>query len=420
MIASRKEYDAIVIGGGPAGATTASVLGQYGRHVLVLEKDSFPRYHVGESLLPYCYFPLERIGALDKIKQHGFTQKYSVQFVSPRGKQSQPFYFFEHFDHEAAQTWQVWRDQFDNLLLDHAQESGAEVLQETAAQELIEENDAVAGVAAKTKEGQPFEARAPITIDASGRNAFSIGRHGWRKMDPELNKMAVWTYYKGAKRDTGYDEGATTVAFIPEKGWFWYIPLPGDTVSVGVVAERSYLLRHGRDPETIFNGEIHSNQWIADHLSTGTPIGKYWATGEYSYRSEFCARDGLVLTGDAFAFLDPVFSSGVFLALKGGELAAESAECALRTGDTSAEHFTAYGETLCEMIEAMRKLVYAFYDVDFTFRQVLEDEPGLKGDLTDILIGNLKKDFNPLFEAVGNYAKLPEPLAHGRPVVPAA
>lgn len=410
-------YDAIVVGGGPAGATAASVLARHGRSVVVLEKDKFPRYHIGESLLPFCYFPLERIGALDKVKNHGFTKKYSVQFVNPEGKQSQPFYFFNHMQHEAAQTWQVWRDEFDLLLLDHAREQGAAVFEETAAKALIEENGVVRGVVAEGRDGERFELRAPITIDASGRGTFAQGRQQWRKMDAFLNKMAVWTYYKGAMRDEGYAEGATTVAFVPEKGWFWYIPLPGDTVSVGIVAERSYLLRHGREPETIFNAEIQSNTWIEEHLAAGTQTGPFYATGEYSYRSEFCARDGLVLAGDAFAFLDPVFSSGVFLALRSGEMAAQTAEQALREGDVSALRFKEYGETVCEMIEAMRKLVYAFYDVNFSFRQVIDANPRFQGDITNLLIGNLGQDFSELFDEVMKHAQVPEALPHGRPMI---
>ena len=411
---TEQRYDAIIIGGGPAGSTAAAVLGEYGHRVLVLEKEKFPRYHIGESLMPYCYFPLERIGMVDKIRDSHFPNKYSVQFVGASGKVSTPFYFFQHWDHPAAKTWQVIRSEFDEMLLNNAREKGAEVWEETRARELIKEGEKVVGVRAESKEQGMVEFYAPITIDASGRDALSVARNKWRVRDPYLNKIAIWTYYKGAMRDPGLDEAATTVAYIPEKGWFWYIPLPDDIVSVGLVAEADYLYSESRDPEAIFAREIEKNAWIKKHLEQGTRSAEFWQTGEYSYRSQYCAAEGLILTGDAFAFLDPVFSSGVFLALKSGELAGDAVHQALVNSDFTAEQFQPYGETLCDGIEAMRKLIYAFYDHNFSFKEVIMKYPHLRPDLTECLIGNLNRDFAPLFEGVADFAKLPAPLPHGR------
>jgi flavin-dependent dehydrogenase len=407
-------YDVIVIGGGPAGSTAATVLAQKGRRVVLLEKEKFPRYHIGESLLPYGYFTLERIGVLERMKASHFTKKYSVQFVSSSGRASVPFYFTQQLQHEAAMTWQVPRGEFDQLLLDNAREKGAEVIEEVTARELIQPDGVVTGARAVTKDGEALEFHAPMTIDATGRDAFSVTRNGWKVRDPYLNKIAVWTYYRGAVRDPGIDEGATTVAYVPEKGWFWYIPLPDDIVSVGVVAEKDYLYQDTRDPADIFHREVKKNAWLEQHLAAGQQFGPYRVTGEYSYRSRYCAADGLVLAGDAFAFLDPVFSSGVFLALRSGELAADAVDAALTAGDVSAARFSAYGAKVCEGIEAMRKLVYAFYDHTFSFRAFLSEFPQLKGDITDCLIGNLFRDFQPLFDAVAKFAKVPEPLAHGK------
>jgi len=412
-----KDFDVIIIGGGPAGSTAAAVLAEKGRRTLVLEREKFPRYHIGESLIPYTYFPLERIGMVEKLKASHFPKKYSVQFVGESGKVSAPFYFFEHFDHEASQSWQVLRSEFDQMLLDNAREKGAEVREETAVREVMEHQGAAVGVRAVSKDGSASDFYAPLTVDASGRDAFSMTRNRWKVRDPVLNKISVWTYYKGALRDPGLDEGATTVAYIPEKGWFWYIPLPEDTVSVGVVAEHEYLYRESREPAEIFQREVKNNRWIEQHLAAGRQTGPYYVTGEYSYRSRHCAADGLLLTGDAFAFLDPVFSSGVFLALRGGEMAAEAANAALSAGDVSAARFASYGEQLCAGIEAMRKLVYAFYDETFSFREFLMAHPELRPDLTDCLIGHLFRDFQPLFDAVARFAKVPEPLPHGRPLV---
>jgi flavin-dependent dehydrogenase len=410
-------YDAIVIGGGPAGSTAAAVLAEKGRRVLVLEREKFPRYHVGESLMPYCYFPLERLGVLDQLKASSYPRKMSVQFVGRSGRISQPFYFFQHFDHEASTTWQVVRSEFDHMLLNNARGRGAEVIEEANVKQTIEEDGYVRGVRAAMANGETKEFRAPVTVDASGRDAMTLTRKRWKERDAKLNKIAIWTYYRGALRDPGLDEGATTVAYIPEKGWFWYIPLPDNMVSVGVVAEKDYLFRDSRDPETIFQREIENNAWIKGHLAPGEQTGQYWTTGEYSYRSRHCAANGIVLTGDAFAFLDPVFSSGVFLALRSGEMAAAAVDTALANRDYSAAQFDNYSRELCEAMEVMRKLVYAFYDQEFSFRDLIMEYPHLRRDLTDCLIGNMSCDFKPLFEGISKFARLPEPLTHGRPLV---
>lgn len=413
-------YDAIVIGGGPGGSTAAALLAMKGRNVVLLEKEKFPRYHIGESLLPFGFFTLDRLGLLDKMKHAHFVKKYSVQFVSPSGRSSQPFYFFEHLKHDAATTWQVLRSEFDQMLLDNARAKGANVIEEITVREGITEDGSVRGVKAVTTDGTTREFRAPITIDASGRDAFFVTRNGWKIRDPYLNKIAVWTYYKGARRDAGYDEGATTVAYVPEKGWFWYIPLANDVVSVGVVAEKDYLYKDTKDLKAIFDREVGNNRWIEEHLQGAEQFGPYRVTGEYSYRSRYCAANGLILAGDAFAFLDPVFSSGVMLALRSGELAADAADAALTDGDFSAERFTAYGAEFCARIESMRKLVYAFYDHNFSFKTFLRAHPDMAGDVTDCLIGNWLRDFNPLFGAMVEFASVPEPLPHGKPLVEAA
>jgi len=410
------ECDAIVIGAGPAGAAAATILAERGRDVVILEKEQFPRYKVGESLIPYCYFPLQRLGLIEKLRDSAFTKKHSVQFVGRSGKVSDPFYFSQHTDHPCAQTWQVVRSEFDQLMLDNALQRGARVMMETAAKELRRDGDRVVGVRAQQVSGESIELRAPITIDASGRDLFAVSRNDWRVPDPALKKVAVWTYYRGAKRDPGLDEGATTVAYVPQKGWFWYIQLHEDRVSVGVVAERDYLYREGKgDPAAIFEREVDLQPWIRDHLATGVRIGEVRVTGDYSYRARHSAEDGLLLVGDAFAFLDPVFSSGVFLALASGVMAGDAINEALDAGDCSAERFTAYSDKLRDGIEAMRKLVYAFYDESFSFGKLLEAHPDLRRDLTDCLIGHVWKDLDRLFGAIAEFARVPTPLAHGRP-----
>ncbi len=389
-------------------------------------------------MIPFTYPPLDRLGLIPRLRASGFQRKYSVQFVTPNGKASQPFYFFKRYDRETvAQTWQVVRSEFDQMLLDNAREKGATVMEGTTVKELLwqkpeatvqsapahRESGApaaggrVIGVRARTAADALIDFRAPITLDCTGRESFAAVRNQWRQKDPFLNKVAVWTYYRGSRRETGIDEGQTTVAMIPEKGWFWHIPLHDDRVSVGVVAEGKYLSRGGvKDPKAIFDREIGQNAWIQEHLSSGCSEGEYWITSEYSFHSRHCGCEGLLLVGDAFAFLDPVFSSGLLLALKSGVLAGDIVHQALMERDFSAERFAPYGSVLREGIENMRKLVYAFYDPGFSFKQVIEKHPSLADDITDCLSGDVNKDFGPLWKAVQEFVPLPAALPVGQPL----
>jgi flavin-dependent dehydrogenase len=423
-------YDALIIGAGPAGSAAARILAEHGRKVLVLEREKFPRYHVGESLLPFTFEPLQRLGLIEKMRQSVFIKKYSVQFVAPNGRASQPFYFFNRYDRNTiAQTWQVLRSEFDQMLLDHASEAGAEIREQTTVTELLREHGRVAGVRATSADGSAHEIRARITLDCTGKEAFSAVRNGWRLPDPFLNKVAVWTYYKGAKRDSGLDEGATTVAYVPEKGWFWYIPQHNDMVSVGVVAEGKYLSRGGvKAPEEIFKRELEQNVWIRDHVAAGQQTGPYFLTSEFSYHAKHCACDGLVLVGDSFCFLDPVFSSGVMFALNSGVLVADTIHEALQGSPPRAarrdlhilpaEHFSEYGRKLREGVENMRKLVYAFYDPNFSFRTLTDKYPEATGLVTDCLSGDVYKDFSQLWTWVSEFVELPKEVPVGQPLSP--
>jgi flavin-dependent dehydrogenase len=412
-------WDAVIIGAGPAGCSTAIILGEYGHRVLVLEREKFPRYHVGESLIPFTFVPLQRLGLIEKLRKSAFVKKYSVQFISPNGQASTPFYFFNRYDRDTiGQTWQVLRSEFDQMLCEHAQSKGAVVKEEVTVKELIEQDGRVVGVRARDKAGRTTEHHARIVLDCSGKEAFTVVRNNWRVRDPYLSKIAVWTYYRGARRDPGLDEGATTVAYVPEKGWFWYIPQHNDMVSVGVVAEGKYLSRDGvKSPEAIFKREIEENAWIKDHLACGQQVGEYFITSEYTHHAKYCGKEGLLLVGDAFCFLDPVFSSGVLFALKSGVLAGETIHEGLLANDLSPARFVEYGRILRRGVENMRKLVYAFYDLNFSFGDLTKKYPTAVGEVTDCLAGDVDKDFDQLWKWVAEFTPLPQELALGGPLM---
>src|SRR5687768_1829139 len=258
-------YDVVVIGGGPAGATVATLLAQKGRSVLVVERTKFPRFHIGESLMPETYWVFERLGLLPKLRDSDFVRKYSVQFVTASGKESAPFVFEERKPNECSVTWQVDRASFDTMMLDHAADSGATVWQETnVADVLLERTEAdelprATGVVVQKKdEPTPRRVAAKVVVDATGMNALLSRRLGIRRTDPKLKKASIFSHYKGCARDPGKNGGATLVLSTKQNdGWFWYIPLRDDVTSVGVVAEIDRLMK-GREgtPEQILEEEI--------------------------------------------------------------------------------------------------------------------------------------------------------------------
>ncbi|MFC1762576.1 NAD(P)/FAD-dependent oxidoreductase [Planctomycetota bacterium] len=415
MTTNNQTYDCVVIGGGPGGCVAATLVADAGYRVVLIEKQRFPRYQIGESMIPYNYFPLERVGMIEKMEASDFPEKHSVQFVGRSGRQSQPFYFDQHLDHPSARTWQVTRDKFDKMMLDNARDHGVTVFENTRVSALIEEADVTQGVRCVDDAGVEHEVKASFTIDASGGKGLAMLQLKWRILDENLVKYAVWTYVRGAKRDPGRDEGATTITYLENKNWFWYIPLRDDLVSVGVVGEKDYLLpEKNPDLAAVFAREVEKNVWIKDHLAMGTQEGDYHVCVHRSYRSQYCAKEGLVLIGDALSFLDPVFSTGMYLTLVSGELAGDAVVAGLKAGDNSGKQFVNYGETMCQRIEILRRLVYAFYAPDFSFKELVTKYPNLKGAVTDCLIGNLDQDFTDLHKALEEFLDLPEVISYGR------
>lgn len=417
--AKAEQYDVIVMGGGPAGSTCATLLAQQGRRVLLLEKEFFPRHHIGESLIPETYWPLKKSGVLEKVRNAGFVKKFSVAFASPNGRYSRPFFFFETNHHESAVTWQVTRSKFDKILLDHARENGVEVIEGATVGEVLFEGEAVKGVefsvrpSAEAEPGAPRRATAPVTVDATGIHAILSTRLGIRHRDPRLKKAVIYGYYKDAVRDPGIDGGGTLVLkTVKGNGWFWFIPLEDQVTSIGIVADPDYLIKgRGSDREAILNEEIERCDALAPRLKDAMRVGEIHTIGDYSYRSSRCAGPGYVLIGDAFGFLDPVYSSGVFLALKSAELAAESIEDAFRSDDFSPERIGAFGMKLTSGIESFRKLVYAFYQEGFSFGKFLKEHPEYRANLIDLLVGAvLKPDVDAIFEPMRALFPVPEPL----------
>ncbi|MDA1015735.1 MAG: NAD(P)/FAD-dependent oxidoreductase [Planctomycetota bacterium] len=402
-----EDYDVIVVGGGPAGSTAGALLAEYGHRVVILERSAFPRFHVGESLIPETYWSLKRLGLIEKLKQSEFPKKYSVQFVSDGHKESAPFYFDEYNPHECSQTWQVVRGDFDRMLLENAEEKGATVRSDAHVLEVNFDESRAAGVRVKlqSESDQPVvELRAKVVIDATGQTAFLSNRLGVKQADHRLRKGTVWSYFKGALRDPGKDEGATIILQTEgKKSWFWYIPLPDDIVSVGCTAGMGYLFGKDRGTaEDIFAAELARCPAMQRRLSPAKRCAEFFTTKDFSYSSSQGAGDGWVLIGDAYSFIDPVYSTGVFLAFKSGEFAADAVHNAIERRDFSAERLGAWQEQYCTGVELFRKLVYAFYAPDFSFGKFLKQHPQYRSNLVDMLIGDVfKPRVGEIFDEMG-------------------
>jgi flavin-dependent dehydrogenase len=286
----------------------------------------------------------------------------------------------------------VVRSEFDQLLLENAREHGVSAHEGVRVLDVLFDGDRAVGVKIRTENGATRDIRAHVVVDASGQNGLLQNRLGLRVWDPVLNKGAIWTYFEGAHRDTGRDEGATLVIQTAQRnGWFWYIPLHNDRISVGVVAPFDYLFKGRTNYGQTYEEEVNRCSAVKERVSKGKRITGYFATKDYSYRASKVSGDGWVLVGDAFAFLDPLYSSGVLLAMKSGQLAADAIVEGLAIGDTSAAQLGKWGDNFSQGVDRMRRLVCEFYD-GFSFGNFVRRYPDHRGTITDILIGDLFTD----------------------------
>src|SRR5882762_2600694 len=421
---SANVFDVIVMGGGPAGGTIASILAREGRKVVLFEKEQFPRHHIGESLMTDTYFTFQRMGFLEKLKESPFVVKYSVQFANPAGKESRPFYFFEANHHESAVTWQVTRAVFDQMLIEHAADQGATVYQKTPVKRVIFEAGRACGVEAQMQDGSLQQFNAQVVVDATGQSAMLSNKFQWRVRDPKLKKAVLYSYFKGAHREPDLNGGATLVLRTQpgSGGWFWYIPLEDDLTSVGIVADPGYLLKNrGQDLAKIFHEEIDRCETVKRRVGEGERVDKIYSILDYSYRSKQCAGDGFILIGDAYGFLDPIYSSGVLLAMKMAELAADEIHDAFHNNDFSGARLGQFQAKLDKGIESMRKLVYAFYNEGFSFAKFLQKNPDQRVNIITLLMGDVfKEGVDGIYGPMAEFAYIPPPLyeqLNGAPVL---
>jgi len=354
------------------------------------------------------------MGFLEKLKASPFTVKYSVQFANSAGRESRPFYFFEANHHESAVTWQVTRSLFDQMLIEHAEEQGATVFQRTAIKQVLFDGDRAYGVEAQMPDGNVQRFTAKVVVDATGQSAMLSNKFRWRVRDTKLKKAVIYSYFKGAHREPDLNGGATLVLRTRpgSGGWFWYIPLENDITSVGIVADPDYLVKgRGQDLAKILEEEIEKCEACRRRVEGAERVDKIYSIVDYSYRSKRCAGDGFILIGDAYGFLDPIYSSGVLLALKMAELAADAIHDAFNNNDFSGERLGQFQSKLDNGIESMRKLVHAFYNEGFSFSKFLKKYPECRVNIINLLIGDVfKAGVDDVYGPLADFAVIPPPL----------
>lgn len=313
--------DVLVIGGGPAGTTIATKLAEKGRHVVMLEKASHPRFHIGESLLPMNLPIFEELGLIDQIEKIGI-RKYGAEFNSMHHDYPALYSFGNALNKDHPYAYEVKRDEFDKILFDNAISKGVHAHENTRVTKVDFQSDKSSIVEAKDASGNIQQWHAKFLVDASGRSTFLASELKIKRRSKKHNSAALFGHFKNVVRRKGMEEGNISLCWF-EHGWFWMIPFKDGTMSVGAVCWPHYLNSRKKDTASFLWETIASCPAVADRMKEAELISPVSATGNFTYQADHMAGDGYLMIGDAFAFLDPVFSSGVLLGMAGGLRGAE-------------------------------------------------------------------------------------------------
>ena len=356
-------YDVAIIGGGPAGSTAAALLGRAGRRAVVFERDKFPRFHIGESLLPFSMKAFTRLGLHEKFKAAGFMEKFGGEMYGACGKEGVKFYFEDGFRSQTDRSYQVTRAEFDKVLLDHAAENGAEVREETAVEKVdFSPNGVRLHVRGKTS--GPAEVRAKYLIDASGRNSIVSAMFKLKKTYQHLQKVSIFAHYDGLVREQGRDGTLTRMVRAIDR-WFWVIPLTENRSSIGVVLDAATYKNAKLSPEEFFEQAIAEQPLLTRRMAAAERVTPVSVEADFSYRTSRIAGDRWMLAGDSAGFIDPVFSSGVFLAVLAGEQAADALHAVLDDPSKRRRLFARYDRSLNKAMDVYLRFVNAWYSKEF-------------------------------------------------------
>jgi flavin-dependent dehydrogenase len=385
------EFDVVVAGGGPAGSSTANFLRQKNRSVLVLEREKFPRFHIGESLLPFANDVWKDLGVYEHMDA-SYIHKPGARFIHEESGADFTYYFDTSIRPGRPYAFQVKRAEFDKMLLDKAASMGAVVREETKVEEVAFNSDGVV-VRALGPDGNRYEVRAPMFVDASGRDALIAGKRDLKIPDGLITtNAALHSMWKGVDRENGANEGNIVLGLF-DGGWWWLIPFKGEDTSVGMVFEKSYTRGHkGMKPEELYLDTIERLPHLKHFLRGATRFLDVGSQGNWSYRSKIFYGERLLMVGDSAAFVDPLFSTGVLFAINGAKFAAEHIDGALKDGNFSAERFKAYQDQCIAGMDIFKDLVHEFYSENL--RKLLIQSganPTMCSVITSILAGDVYK-----------------------------
>ncbi|MGB8352432.1 MAG: NAD(P)/FAD-dependent oxidoreductase [Chthoniobacteraceae bacterium] len=384
-------YDVAIIGGGPAGSTAATFLARNGHKVIVLEKEKFPRFHIGESLLPYSMGAFERLGVREKLDAR-FLPKYGAEISSTCGTHIAKFYFRDGFRTPPPQAYQVTRSEFDKILLDHSAENGAEVREETSVENLVFGENEV-GITVKNA-GQTQQISARYIIDCSGRSSVIGTYFKLRQNYANLKKFSVFAHYENVARDDGSD--GTFIRIIRGVSyWFWMIPLTATKMSIGIVMDIADFKALKKSPEAMLEESLREQPMVWNRMGNATRVTEVYSVSDYSYRNTSLYGDRWLLAGDAAGFIDPVFSTGVFLAIRSGEAAADAIGAVLKKPASRPAVFKKYQAGVNRVMDLYLRFVSNWYQPQFG--DVITNPVNhlqLAPVVNAVLGGNLGSDFS--------------------------
>lgn len=388
-----KKYDVVIIGGGPGGSMAATVLAQAGFKAAIIEREEFPRFHIGESLLPATMPLYKETGFYNVLDSGKYIRKYGARFIDYRNDDEVYFGFQDGFNPEIPMAFEVERSQFDKDILEYAVKAGADLYQ---PEKVIEYDLGSDGVRIQTDKNR-FE--AAFLMDISGRDSLLGKRMKMRQVNADLNNVAVFAHYKGVKRRTGIDEGDITIGLLPNRAWTWIIPFQGDITSVGVVASAKFAAN--TDLQTYLNDNLLKSPTVRDFMKDAEQVGQLHSIGNYSHTCERFFGERWILSGDAALFLDPIFSSGVHMSTSSSKFAAEAVIKALKENRnlTDPDLGAAYEAKVRKGAARFKNLIMLFYEGHFVeqMKKTLTRENMRKG-FTSAVAGDVWNEDNFLFQ----------------------